>query len=223
MKHLKSVCGFTIIELLAVVAVVAILAGLSFPAVLKTRMKAQISKSSNNLKNIGIACRLYTGDHGGVFPMSSTPSSTPARADYNLLIPTYASKGIFQAPTDKAAANAAKANLSTPLMTVPNENSYTYFAGLDVIAIVGNLDTDDPYEPIIPMATERLAARPIVSTANQNVNDIIFRGDGVNVLKTDGSVIFVNASSGSVRLYQDTLMAESITNQVPNSGWRNNE
>ncbi len=223
MKQIWFYKGFTLIELLAVVVIIAILAGLSFPAIVKTRTRGQIVKSANNLKNIGIACRLYTGDYGGVFPLSSTPQSTPARADYNLLIPNYATKGIFQAPTDDVAVRAAAANTGNAQMTTPNENSYTYFAGLDVIAITGNLDTNVTYETSIPIATEKLSQVPVISVDAQTVSPLIFRGAGVNILKSDGAVIYTNATANAVRLYRDTLMASSITNTIPQAGWRNNE
>ena len=56
--------GFTIVELLVVVSIIALLIALLLPAVAKGRDKALISNSIANLKNLATANETYAGDWG---------------------------------------------------------------------------------------------------------------------------------------------------------------
>lgn len=66
----KTHRGFTLIELLVVITIIAILAGLAFPAFAKISEKGKITQAINNCKQIIISLRLYSGDNGGLYPDS---------------------------------------------------------------------------------------------------------------------------------------------------------
>ncbi|RYG49526.1 type II secretion system protein [bacterium] len=60
--------AFTLIELLTVIAIVAVLAGLLFAVVGPAKKEAKQSVCVSNLHQIGLATGLYNNDHDGRFP-----------------------------------------------------------------------------------------------------------------------------------------------------------
>lgn len=54
--------GFTLIELLVVIGVIALLAGLSLPALSKAKMASETAKCKSNLKQIGVGFQMYVAD-----------------------------------------------------------------------------------------------------------------------------------------------------------------
>ena len=54
--------GFTIIELLVVVSIIALLIGILLPAIGKARDNARVNVSKNNLRQLGIAHKTYASD-----------------------------------------------------------------------------------------------------------------------------------------------------------------
>jgi len=61
--------GFTLVELLLVIAIIGLLVALLLPALSHARGQAGQVKCLGNLRQIGLAYRLWAADHGGELPM----------------------------------------------------------------------------------------------------------------------------------------------------------
>lgn len=62
--------GFTLVELLVVIAVIAILAAILLPVLDKAKQRAMGIQCMNNLHQIGMGLKMYSDDNHGFFPIN---------------------------------------------------------------------------------------------------------------------------------------------------------
>jgi prepilin-type N-terminal cleavage/methylation domain-containing protein/prepilin-type processing-associated H-X9-DG protein len=65
--HHSDCRAFTLVELLVVIAIISVLAALLMPAVARAKSKGAQAACFNNLRQLGLAWELYTGENGGSF------------------------------------------------------------------------------------------------------------------------------------------------------------
>ena len=60
--QLRLLRGFSLIELLVVIGIIAILASLLFPALARAKERARTIKCMGNVRQMAVALNLYVGD-----------------------------------------------------------------------------------------------------------------------------------------------------------------
>lgn len=68
MKALRSISSFTLVELLVVISIIGLLAGLAIPAVQGGLSAARKAEAANQLKQLGSLAVAYTAENSGNFP-----------------------------------------------------------------------------------------------------------------------------------------------------------
>lgn len=107
----RAAHGFTLIEIIVVIAIIATLIALIFPAVSGALEKGKATQDMNNLRQLGLATQMYLNDNDGAL-FQPTGGATPWP---QILNPKYvATWKTFQSPFDKniASADSAAARVS---------------------------------------------------------------------------------------------------------------
>jgi prepilin-type N-terminal cleavage/methylation domain-containing protein/prepilin-type processing-associated H-X9-DG protein len=137
MSQLRRRNGFTLIELLVVIAIIAILAAILFPVFAQAREAARKATCQSNLKQIGLAGRMYVDDYDGVSLSSYIyPAGWRVCPHYiwpDMLQPYIKNWGIFACPSgvqsryiDENARNCAAIGPQPYLGTIANPLKLTY-------------------------------------------------------------------------------------------------
>ncbi len=85
--------GFTLIELMIVIAIIAILAAILVPNFVRARAQGHLTACKSNLKNIGTALEMYSTDHSGRYPKDLSTLTTGNNGGYLKTIPSCPAKG----------------------------------------------------------------------------------------------------------------------------------
>lgn len=182
--------GFTLVELLVVMAIISIMAGMLMPQIGQSMEKMRRVACGNNLRQIGMALRAYVQDNEGRYPFTGSAGDS-ANKHFALMFPRWINKeAVFTcrsaAPRGYRADDVTDPQGSTRTETLkPGENCYAYAFGL------GGPNTED-----WPLACDQLADVSVTAQKWAKLGVGSNHGDeGGNALYMDGHVDFLPAGA----------------------------
>lgn len=179
--------GFTLIELLVVISIIAILAGFALPAFANVQIKSRQTKSLNNAKQIGLACKAFAIDFNGQYPTKKLDTNNRqtqndvanANEAFGQLLPDYLAteqcfflaKSAFTRiqPDERFSSDAEK--------LVQGENAYAYVLNLS--------DTSPATWPLIAEGFNSESSHTYSKMENEKGG--VWRGTHAVVVRADGS------------------------------------
>ena len=136
MKRKRTNQGFTLVELLVVITIIALLTGMALPAIKRAILSAKMITDVSKVRQIIAACENYASDWDGQYP--SYDPDNPARGEaarfttsteaFNVLLPQYVDmEAAFWIQTNNPDKDRSP---NEDGILTQDENTYAYVSGL---------------------------------------------------------------------------------------------
>jgi prepilin-type N-terminal cleavage/methylation domain-containing protein len=190
----KNLAAFTLIELLVVITIIAILASIAFPVFNTVTERANQTKDLSNIRQVGVALKLFASDHEGSFPVTKDPDTaggaaiTTANQAFRELLPNYlTNEEIFavkgsaytkSVPDNRIDQTPSGGNYTQTLKA--DENSYSYVTNLT--------ETSNSAFPVMADGFVDPVGSPPANSTDKTQKGGVWAAKREIVLNCDGSV-----------------------------------
>jgi prepilin-type processing-associated H-X9-DG protein/prepilin-type N-terminal cleavage/methylation domain-containing protein len=164
--------GFTLVELLVVIGIIALLIGILLPSLSGARESARSVASLSNLRQVGIGLLAYRNENRGFYPRHSSPSSQVPRTRWADDIYQYVqSTEVYLSPNltedERARMTAPFAHTVDETTGAPIEGHTKYFGGYGYnFQYLGNSRTPGGVAPFFANASRIKAASQTIAIAD---------------------------------------------------------
>lgn len=177
-KKGNGIIGFTLVELLVVITIIVILAGLLLPSLRKAQQTSHKIRCANNMKQIGILFSMYTNDYR-VFPSTSATWGGV----------TYLWQYFVSLMTDPSANKTAFVNMPLFRCISYGDYNYPYYSYSMNNYMSGRIGSTVSKPSSILLIADRNALSTDYTSLKNQVDNIGFRHlNQANLLFADGHV-----------------------------------
>ena len=180
---------FTLIELLIVIAIIAVLAAMLLPALNKARARAKEIQCRNNLKQCGLIFVQYAGDHSGwTMPAKATDTTIGWRRTWRVLLGMLNYMPPYE-QGKKGMANCPAVEFDTSNDT-DSTNSYglrkwsSDWTGVGVVCVASSTDTFYSRREQYLDSRTMFAADSAVEGSALSYDEVYFIMEGTGVLRS---------------------------------------
>lgn len=192
--------AFTLVELLVVITIIGILAGIALPVYNGVTERANQTKTLAQAKQIGLALKLYASDNDGMFPSKvrgedgtlTDAEITSSNQAFRQLFPNYVNQEkIFYVGKSKFTPKPPDENTTAGNVLKAGENHFAYVTNLT--------DTSNAAFPLVADGFAKTGSDPAYTDV-EDAKGGVWKGRKAVVLRVDQSAEILSlGTSGAMK------------------------